>query len=801
MFTFESFTFSGDKFYRDQTEIMFSDLVGLTLLKGRNLDGGSEEDKSGVSNGTGKTRLIQLLEGFIFAKTQRGFFKKMVLPQFKGTLKFTDREGNHWSFTYAIKDGWDISKNDLPIKISHKASDCQEKLQKLLGITKDEWGYFVHINAQSLNILLRGKPTERRAYLEQFFAIDNFYSTKFEEYNIAWKKEKDLIAELKTERARLEDVKISLGKLPDLDTLETDLLKCEADIIAAKEEIDPLETERTAILTQIESWTTHQNLFVSLQGMDAVELKDEQTKLMERKLELDRLQKGKIALDLLVTTKLTPHMGRKPKRTEQKPEESQPSRETITEKGVLLSQMKEKLRLKRLLTPLAQQIDAAALELTMSSEEIETKRSELHKEQSDLNEHCKLIKEGGDVCPTCKQSLNFILEGMSVPDRISAIELRLSENKKQRAVCVDQQAKITACDKLINQHAVLSDEFSRFPNFGVKISEAEAELDALKDLANRWDIYSRELEAETKWTSTYDVLLSEAKALGYPEALGLDYSEELTTAKTRLAEVETDLKQFERFEALTDVVVDLPQQSILEKRRDSIALKLQELSLRTGALSEAKGVLRTQKISVVSLKGQEEVLLEKLSKTQAIESECKILELLKDFYNSDGFKVYELKRRCLKMIERANYWSQLSFQEPYRWSMSDDLDDLDFLIQPIKDPDTEPYPVGTLSSGEINRAIRTLLFSSLELIPPKKRTNFLALDEIESNLDKAGMLAFTDGVLPRLKEMFNEHSIFVISHQESLHNSGVLDHLALAERKDRKTKLTVHPHYQRRRTI
>jgi DNA repair exonuclease SbcCD ATPase subunit len=103
-----------------------------------------------------------------------------------------------------------------------------------------------------------------------------------------------------------------------------------------------------------------------------------------------------------------------------------------------------------------------------------------------------------------------------------------------------------------------------------------------------------------------------------------------------------------------------------------------------------------------------------------------------------------------------------------------------------------------MSSGEFNRASRVLLFSQLELIPPNKRTNLLILDEIEGHLDEAGMTAFCEIVLPKLKETFPDKTIVVISHLGSLAQAGVLDHIWLAERRDRKTTLTVYPDYKRK---
>jgi hypothetical protein len=64
------------------------------------------------------------------------------------------------------------------------------------------------------------------------------------------------------------------------------------------------------------------------------------------------------------------------------------------------------------------------------------------------------------------------------------------------------------------------------------------------------------------------------------------------------------------------------------------------------------------------------------------------------------------------------------FQEPYQWSLSEDLDDLNLFVTPTNLKKEDPYPVALLSAGERNRAARVLLFAQLELIPPTKKRTF-----------------------------------------------------------------------------
>ena len=796
MIEFESFEFTGDRFYQKLTQVPLA-LPGLTLLRGKNLDA-----VGSASNGTGKSRLIQILEGFLYGRNPRGLFKKTVLSDFCGTLKFKDHKGDRWSFSYTPKEAvgaWIIHKNDIPIKVSHKPTDNLETLQKTVGITRDEWGYFVSITQRSLDILIKGRPTERRTYLENFFRIDTFYSQKFAEYNAKWKNIKDEIETLKNDRIRLDAVNEARKELPGEEWAKMQLTLSDDALTLLRTQIAEVTARQTELRGQIETWITYHAAFKQLQGLDAKQLKTEYDSLIKTKLELEQKEKKRQQLELFVRTKLTPHAARKPKLTLQEPTTAKPNSQDITDKEVLLNQMREKLRLKKQITPLQKEIELFEPQITDDLPILEARRAHLHKERLDQEEHLALIRQGNEACPTCKQPLSHILSGLTPKERAQIIAQKIADIKEQESECRQQIAIHNNLEKLTHQQSILQDQFSRYPTFGVKLADAEVGLVSLKELNAKWEAYEREQDALLKWQTVYDLLLTEAKGLGYPEILSEDHSAELKQIDERLPGLSLDLKMFDRFDVLTDQVLKLNALPLLEAKEQTVKEDVAELQARVESLNEFKGVLRTQLTNITTLKSQAESLGAKVAKQAEKESESKILELLNSFYSPTGFKVYELKKRCQKMIERANFWSKLFFAEPYTWSLSEDLDDLDFFIQPSHDQETEPYPISLLSSGEYNRAARVLLFSQLELIPPNKKTNLLVLDEIEANLDEAGMLAFTEVVLPTLRDTFPDRTIVVISHQTSLHNAGVLNHMWLAERKDRKTTLTVYPDYQRKR--
>lgn len=799
MLEFLDFSFSGDNFYRGDTSVPLN-MKGLTLLRGKNYD--ASKDGKATSNGACKTRLAQVLEGMIYGKSPRGNFKRTTLPEFTGTLKFKDRKGDLWEFSYTpskSKDAWVVLKNDQKIKVSHKTSDCQEKLQKTLELSRDDFNYFVFINQRSLDVLIKGKPSEKKTYLEGFFNIDSFYAKSFELYNYKWKSIKDSLELLKNDRIRLDSVKGAINELAGEKWLILQIENCDDALELIKINITEKTEQQSQVQKHLEVWNQYHTLFTQLQELDVTSLKEEQTLLFKTKVELEQKEENRIKLSQFLKTKITPHQKIKPDIKTALPSQQKPNNDDIVSKEVAINQMKEKLQLKKQIVPLEQKLEELSIQLKDSptTEELDVKKAELYKERKDAESHYQLLQEGGDACPTCKQPLTFILGDMTLDERKTAIKEKIDSTLDQEKNLLQLMSVHKIFNKYSHQLLVLKEQFSRYPVFGVKLSVAETELHALKVLASNWLRYEREQESLQKWQTTQDLLMVEATNLGYPEVLKDDFSAELKNIENKLFGLGQNLKLFDRFESLTEKVLTLPTSVELERQDKECREDLGILFSRVESLNEYKGLLKSQLANLTSLKKQLVQLEEKVATQEATESECKILELMNKFYSPTGFKVYELKQRSQKLIDRANIWSKLFFQEPYEWSLSEDLENLDILIRPTHDSETEPYPIALLSAGEFNRASRVLLFSQLELIPPNKKTNLLILDEIEGNLDEAGLTAFTEVVLPKLKETFPEYTIVVISHQTSLHNSGVLDHMWLVERRNRIASLSVFPDFHR----
>ena len=790
MIRFKYFSFHNDMFYQEPT-VVPCEHYGLTLFKGKNCDGMPTEKSLSTSNGTGKTRLVQILEGFIFGKNPRGNFKRIILPGFMGELCFVDHFNDEWIFKYDLKDNlWTILKNGLPFEMSHKPSDRQEKLQSLLGLTQKDWGYFVHINQRSMAVLMAGKPAERRAYLEGFFNIDTFYELKFAEYK---KQLESLNAEidiLKSIRLRLNEAEAQVALLPDGSWLLNQISFTDSILELLRQRAAKALVAQNHVNQRIRDWEEYHRLFPEIQGLNLESLKAEQSSLIKEQAILEQKMQNQIKLKKFLVSKLTPH-AEKRFETLKDPECLKPDRVLMTEKEIAITRMREKLKLKKKINELVKLRDA--IEIPEGFDDIEKMKAGLLAEKMVLNKYFGILKQGKDICPTCDQPLKHILGESSlgakkqeISERLSGIEIEEAKIR-QAAKCIAENAKLSAEIELFTV------QFASFPNFGVKLADAEAEIVILREQIEIWNKYESSIKANSEWQKTWDLLEAEAAHMGYPHALGEDHTQALPGIEERLDELAKDIRKAESFSDLAEHVSQYEEYDGLVGKRDNLESQIKQFSMSIEELNLAKGEWKTQAASIAALNAAIKTFKDQIVEQEAAESEYRVLEALNAFYSPKGFKLYELKKRCLALVERANYWSKFFFQEPYEWSMSDDLDNLDLLVCPTRHKDTQPYSVGLLSAGEGNRASRVLLFSLLELIPPNKRSNLLFLDEIEGFLDEAGMIAFTDIVLPKLKDTFSDRSVVLISHHPSLLTSSVIDHLWVATKKNRKTTLSVLP--------
>lgn len=799
MIELEYFKFKGDHFYVNYTEMPLN-TPGLTFFRGQNLDAKQDgAESSASSNGTGKSRLVQLLEGFIFGSSSRGHFKRMVTPNFEGTLAFkTLKDGHSWEFTYKVASGWQVVQNGTPISVSHKATDCRALLQKTLGLTENDWSYFMSITARSLDTLIKGKPKEKRLYLEEFFNIDEFYENKYNDYLEQKKALAEEVELIRTDRQRLFDLQLALDAMSGAGWLEIQVNACDEVLTILKRQQGAIRSESRTLSDNIGSWNSYQELYIKLQGVDEKTYQDSQQAFLKEKalagIALDNLRK----LETFISQKFVPHRQREPKCTLTQPAEACPTNESITSKSLTVKTMRDKIALKKSISALSAEIEEIEIP-HLSSEQLEQLRAEQLKKQLEARDHLSLIEKGGDVCPTCRRPLDFILA--DVPKEVKLEILRKQVLGIDAALkLIGQQLKsLETYEKLQAKLSLLTEQFNKFPTFGTKLSVAEADLIKDTRLVAQWDAYSKEKDAYTQWKSKLDLLLVEAKSLGYPNTESKEsYEARIKEIDDNLSDIGQVLKNFEQFRLISEKVINLPPLVELEEKIANLLEQDTLLGSHIDDLNVLKGSYKEKRDMVISYQAQIDAAKKRLARQDETESAFRQTSFLTEFYSYKGFKLYELKQRCKALVERSNYWSKFFFQEDYLWSMAEDLENLDLLVQPLKHKDVEPYSVSSFSSGEYNRAARVLLFSQLELIPPNKKTNLLFLDEVEGNLDKAGMRAFVEDVLPKLRETFPEKCVVIISHTASLSSSQAIDHLWLAERKDRKTNLTVYPYYQRR---
>ena len=780
-----SFKFRGDTFYQKETVVPLNQ-PGLTLFVGNNLDG--DVPSGMLSNGTGKTRLIQLLQSFIYGSSDRGTLKNIVTPNFYGTLEL--RNDHEWSFTFDLKENrWTIIQDGKLYFESHKPSECLELLQKQFPLSKKDWLNYVHISGKSITTLLEGKPADRRKYLESFFDIDDWYALKKAEYDSLCSGLQDDILQLRQKEGQRTQIDTLLSEQESEAFLKMQVEVLDGTIVHLRDQITTVSEEADRHAADIESWIEYQALYDRIEQLPKLKtLRAQHDALALRLAETRERQNRRSALEEFVNDELEPAR-RVLKPSPPEPTVLNPNAAVLAEREAEIVQIRQKIKLKTKIRELEEALPD--IEGFRPLERIESLLVGLRDNLADVKHHRSLLQDG-DHCSHCGQTLEFVLRSSSVEVRAAELDAEIQAQEEQIREFDGQIRSLRRHQSLAEQIESLQSEFDAYPKFGVKVSDAEKELEAMRSAAAEWQAWSRQINRQRDAQAAFDSKLAQATGMGYPELLEeVDRSKDIADIRKEVESVTSAISLQEHFERLADNVRKLNTKTAIESALTKLRLVQHETQTSLDGMIDLRGQYRSSLQTLAGLLDTRKQLDKELERKSDLEREFSIVEGLAKFYSPKGFMLYELKSRCQALIEKANYWSPIFFQEQYEWSLSPDMDDLDFFVRPIKHPATQPYPVSMLSAGEENRGARVLLFSQLQITPPNKKLNVLFLDEVERNLDRAGMVAFTETVIPKLKETFPERPIIIISHDPSLQNSPHIDTVWTAERKDRTTTFSV----------
>jgi len=793
----EDFRFSGDLFYQQETHVPFR--KGVTLFRGINHDAIPENCKNpnDYSNGTSKSRLPQLLGAFIYGASDLGNFKKLVLPHFKGTLQFRNLHTNtHWSFSLDLKENaWDVLKDGQQYPHFHKPSDYQNLLIEEIGLSRKDWSNFVYVNRNSLTTLINKDHAERRKYLESFFNIDEFYEEKRKEYVKNKEELEEQLHALEHTKARLSQVLESLSHLEGIGYLDNQIELIQATLSMVTKEQAGKYLRLNTVLTQLKLWSEYYSVCLLVQGKEPLnDLKTWSSDIRNALADLKEKQRRRVQVETKVRLELTPvDTLLAGYAFPEIPEVVEPKNQEISQLGILISQMQAKSKLvekfKTLKTTLPEALQETEKEL------IET-RKQIVETQAEIRLHISLVKSG-DSCTKCGQSLAFILNKQDPAAKLSHLQIEEKALTDALTKLDSSLAIFRHRQSILDQMRSLREQIEAYGVFGRTTADAENELKNLKMAETQWRTYCQAKQQHEARLQKKDLLLAELKGLGYPSILEIDQSKNIESLSEKLVEVEADVSLLQKHQDLLNKVIDFTPEADLKVEESELKEDTSFNEDRSKALSKLFGEFSSQRQMVEQLTATKKLLELELEPAEALHEEYQLLEAMVKFFSPTGFKLYELRKRCELLIERANFWSPVFFQEQYEWSLPNDLESINFLVQPVKHRSTAPYPASNLSAGEENRAEKVLLFAQLDMTKPEKTINALFLDEIEGYLDARGKLVFTEIVIPKLKETFLDRCMVVISHEDSLRDSPDIDHLWLAERKDRQTSLKVIENYTR----
>lgn len=799
MIELQGFRFGGDLFYQEEAYVPFR--KGITLLRGFNHDAGPTDNNS---NGAGKTRIPQLLSAFIFNDSDRGNLKRMVLPHFRGALEFANtatKEKWLWQADVAENE-WEISRDGQPFVHHHKFSECQGMLARCIGggspvigegdekrkFTRKEWSNFVHINRHSISVLLQGTPDLRRKFLESFFNIDDFYKEKLEEYKALKAAQEKAIELLEQDRARYGQVLDSLSKLEARQYLENQIEFAKECIAFLSSEFRKTSSRSIMLRAHIAAWDEYYDLSLRVEGMPSLAFLKERLQALHSEL-------------AVVREKIRVHRTAKEKaealaRYDNLVPPAAPSSEEPTSDGMLALELAlMNLRAKDALREKYRTLKGQIPVVDGDRAELAERRAKLLDAQADNRRHQALVREGKN-CTHCGQSIDFILQGAEPEERRRALAEEASSLAASVADIDATLRKLDLRDSVQKQIDEVLIEGKSLPTYDHTAAQVADMIATAKKSNQEWEAYRLQKTHFDAKERARDVLRAELAALEWdPSVKSHDLAAKEVALQSDISLIQQEATERQRHEDLLGKVVQMRPQTELKQDLADTVDEETSIGERLTALNEQHGEWRAQLALATDLNKTREELETRLADGQSLYDEYRVLQALVKFFSPAGFKMYELRKRCELIIERANYWSPTFFSEQHEWSLPADVSSLEFLVQPVKHRKTKPFPAGELSAGEENRAERVLLFSQLDLAPRERSLNVLFLDEIEGHLDPAGRVVFCEIVVPKLREAFPDRAIVLISHEESLRDSPYVDHLWLAERKDRKTTLKVFDQY------
>jgi DNA repair exonuclease SbcCD ATPase subunit len=660
---------------------------------------------------------------------------------------------------------------------AHGYPDQKKQVAKIIGLTKEEFEGSVHLTQNNMHVLIDGKPSERKAYISDFFNLDDRYDKVLEE--------------AKAERNKVTDEIEKLGGLVHTqETLATEIIQYSyQDLGPIESQIKQIELNRKDLAGQQRALQQERLLFARylelLPEAEAFDSAQESLNEMEQR-------RSTLQVSLKDCEQIKVRNARAQQNNAQIAElesvkrslESQYSKlPEILSSGIDLSTKIAELQNRKNLVQRQQSLQKEIASLPQNPEQISTldlvcEAQRLYSEIQHIKTRSEALKDG--KCPTCG-SEHDVGTVQSELDRVPELQAQYTDVMQDLKVIENKNNGILKRKELEKQLGSLelfteqdSDQLFLFLDY-------QQPLRKYQDVSLR--LTSSQFQPIESETSS-DSLVKE-----------IAECESIIRQLRTCVQAQQELAKLNYTPKGTIELLDVTYGELCQQENEAAQT---EAELRT-----KHGELKGQNDRYTRLRSQLDSLNQRLGMLPEFRQMQAYWEGMVDAFGPKGLRVQQLKKIMDMVISRLPYYAQFLFREK-GLSFSHVCDAGNIFINAhrtgLKEEEDEngaakmvPYEffhdIATFSGGEKKRLSVALVLTLADCVVRSKQTNLLILDEVDANLDATGQYLFVNELLPFLREKYS--SVFIISHDSVIKQAAVYESSWLLTKENHWTVLTI----------
>lgn len=716
---------------------------GITFIRGLNLNG---DGVSGSTNGVGKSLLFSCIPNILYCTTplaKKNDKKALFGKNSSITFDFKDGKTN-WSLVQRSNGknvGYDVYRNGENIK-PRTNTIAETKIKELFDISEDLFYTKDYISIQRPHMFLRGSNVQRQEFFTEVFGLDQLDKIKVS-LGLKVKDLKGKKIKLNTyyeQRATIEEL-ISKIAWSDEKKEKVETLQIRSDKLRVEySELNNVLTGLTARLSLLKRIKQIVHKLGDNQVADEVILK----KKAYKKLLVQLSDYEEYLRALNKYTRNTEELKKRISNLETKIKDCSEDkdiskvRKQIKKLTAQISTLKHDVKtLKQLRSEYG---DIAAgipkgsdLKNYQAEEELVTlihEYEQLAKLYKALNSTNKLKR-----CPLCKsdvslQSIKTSAE--KVTQKLPKLneDLNIVRCLKQLEILQKRAKKLLGCEEQLLELELKLDKLERYEETIERNSKVRSQIKDSKKLLSQID--------KPKEVSKPDTSLSSKELQNY-----------ISDCNLYLSWIE-ELEQLQ--EEQLRIYGDEISISALNKKLERAKDKQEKLNVELREINAELPLLISEQKQLDSLKEQLITIDEKIVAIKLELKDLKVLEALIKAYSSKGLKIGIMKKIATLVEANLNLYRPLIFAEPFKFSISITENKFDVIVDRSKSGAQNKLisDVSKLSGAEGTCFILLLLLSILPLIPQRKRTDTIILDEMTALLGPPLKNIFYTKFLPML---------------------------------------------------